>query len=362
VGTLSNFLRRASATGPAGPGRSAAIDYRPAGQQQIHPALRIILGANGRAADEGVVVDFLQFAIHRAVELNDTWVAADHNGRVVWAVLPMVSAGRTMLLLAPGGRPRHEGGADVAGTLVDAVCEHFAARGIQLAQALTDPTDGVARELFLAHSFSEVAELLYLQADLRRLVPPPSVPDGFDWLTYSPDSHDAFARTIVQTYRDSLDCPALNGLREIEDVIAGHKASGGGAKSFDPAWWFLLRERGEPLAVLLLARTAAPHAAAELVYLGLVPAARGRGIGDILMRQAQHAVSGDGGGGGASVGGTVASLALAVDAHNPRALRLYHRHGMRRVGSKRALVRQLRVAREAPGVVVHEPSTRPINS
>jgi ribosomal protein S18 acetylase RimI-like enzyme len=175
-------------------------------------------------------------------------------------------------------------------------------------------------------------------------------------LTYGPESHAAFARTIVQTYQESLDCPALNGLRDIEDVIAGHKASGGGPKAFDPAWWFLLRERdAEALAVLLLARTTSPHAAAaELVYLGLVPAARGRGIGDVVMRQALHVVS-------AARGETPTSLALAVDGHNTRALRLYHRHGMRRVGSKRAFVRQLRVAGDSLPTVVHGPSTRPIN-
>jgi ribosomal protein S18 acetylase RimI-like enzyme len=352
VGTLSNFLRRVDVAA-LGPRPSPAVEYRPARPDQIHTALRIILGSNGRAADEGVVVDFLQFSMHRGVELNDTWVA-EQNGHVVWATLPMISPGRTMLLLAPGGRPRHDGNADIAGTLVNAVCDHFAGRGIQIAQTLTDPADNVAREVFLAHGFSEVAELLYLQADLRRPVPPPTLPDGFDWLTYSPDSHEAFARTIVQTYQDSLDCPALNGLRDIEDVIAGHKASGGGPKAFDPAWWFLLREAGEPLAVLLLARTPAPHAAVELVYLGLIPAARGRGLGDIVMRQALHVIS--------NAGANPTSLALAVDAHNTRALRLYHRHGMRRVGSKRAFVRQLRAERDAAAAVVHEPSTRPITS
>jgi ribosomal protein S18 acetylase RimI-like enzyme len=361
VGTLSNFLRRADAT-PAGTAPATPIEYRPVRHEQIHPALRLILGVNGRLADEAVVVDFLQFSMHRGVDLSDIWVA-ERNGRAVWAVLPMISPGRTMLLLAPGGRPRNEGGTDVAGTLVDMVCEHFAARGIQLAQALTEPADAVARELFLAHAFGEVAELLYLQADLRRPVPPPNLPDGFQWLTYDPESHEAFARTIVESYRDSLDCPALNGLRDIEDVIAGHKASGGGPKSFDPAGWFLLHERGEPLAVLLLAATVSPHAAVELVYLGLVPAARGRGIGDVMMRQALHAISsGAAVGAGVGAGGRVASLALAVDATNERALRLYHRHGLRRVGSKRAFVRQLRAVRASEPPLVHAPSTRPINS
>ena len=51
--------------------------------------------------------------------------------------------------------------------------------------------------------------------------------------------HALFAETILQTYRDSLDCPGLNGVRQIEDIIAGHKASG----EFDPALWFLLCEQ-----------------------------------------------------------------------------------------------------------------------
>jgi mycothiol synthase len=211
---------------------------------------------------------------------------------------------------------------------VDTVCEHFAGRGLLLAQVLVDPGDVVARDTYLGRSFRQMAELLYLQADVRRTLPAPALPEGFDWITYSPATHATFASTIVQSYRDSLDCPGLNGLRDIEDVIAGHKASG---SEFDPSWWFVLRERGQPAAVLLLARTAA-HGTAELVYLGLVPPARGRGLADVLMRQALHTV-------GAS--GVASTIALAVDASNAPALRLYHRHGMRRIGSKVALMRQL---------------------
>jgi ribosomal protein S18 acetylase RimI-like enzyme len=230
-----------------------------------------------------------------------------------------------MLMLAPGGRPR-AGRAAAAGALVDAVCGHFPARGVTLAQVLLDPADAGARQLYLGRGFRQMAELQYLQADVRRGHPAPPLPPGFDWVTYSPAGHATFAATIVESYRDSLDCPGLNGVRDIEDVIAGHKSSG----EFDPAWWFLLREAGRPVAVLLLSRTA--HAGtSELVYLGLVPAARGRGLGDVVMRQALHAVASQGPG----------TLALAVDAGNAPAIRLYHRHGLRRVGSKLAMMRQL---------------------
>ncbi len=318
VGTLSNFLRRADVPTPA-----PAV-YRPATQAEIHPALRLILGSGGRPAAEGAVIDFLQLTLHRGIDLNNLWVA-DLAGRVAWAVLPIVSPGRTMMLLAPGGRPRNSTHV-LAGELVEAVCIHFRSRDVALAQVLLDPLDAAARASYLERSFRPMAELVYLQVDVRRSYPASPLPAGFEWVLYSPAEHAAFAATIVESYRDSLDCPGLNGVRDVEDVIAGHKSSG----EFDPTLWFLLREQGQPRAVLLLSRTA-QAGTAELVYLGLTPAARGRGLGDVLMRQALHSVASQGPG----------TLALAVDAGNVPALRLYHRHGLRRVGSKLALMRQL---------------------
>jgi ribosomal protein S18 acetylase RimI-like enzyme len=69
-----------------------------------------------------------------------------------------------------------------------------------------------------------------------------------------------------------------------------------------------------------------------LVYLGLAPAARGRKLGEVMMRQALAATSQC----------KQAKLCLAVDARNAPALKLYYRHGMQRIGSKLALLRDLR--------------------
>jgi ribosomal protein S18 acetylase RimI-like enzyme len=88
--------------------------------------------------------------------------------------------------------------------------------------------------------------------------------------------------------------------------------------------------RGTPLGALLLSR-AAPADTLELVYLGLTPAARGRGLGDVMMRRALASVAADG----------ATRLSLAVDSDNVPALKLYYRHGMQRVGAKLALMRQL---------------------
>src|SRR5690606_2604680 len=127
-------------------------------------------------------------------------------------------------------------------------------------------------------------------------------------VTYSPDTHADFAATVQASYEQSLDCPALNGLRDIEDVLAGHRATG----DFDPNLWTLLLEHDRPIGVSLLARL--PYAdSCELVYFGLVPAARGRGLGHLAM---QHTL--------ATLARTdLSRLTLAVDANNLPAYRLY---------------------------------------
>ena len=76
----------------------------------------------------------------------------------------------------------------------------------------------------------------------------------------------------------------------------------------------------------------------ELVYFGLVPLARGKGLGELLMQHTLHT----------AVAANARQLTLAVDARNTRALSLYHRHGLRQVCSRIALMRDLRENNHSP--------------
>jgi ribosomal protein S18 acetylase RimI-like enzyme len=113
----------------------------------------------------------------------------------------------------------------------------------------------------------------------------------------------------------------------MEDVVTGHKGTG----HFNPALWFLALRDEQPLGVLLLSPTADGDAM-ELVYLGLVPHARGQRLGDFFMRHALAATARAG----------CARLTLAVDAANAPALRLYYRHAMKRVTTKVAMMLDVR--------------------
>jgi ribosomal protein S18 acetylase RimI-like enzyme len=301
--------------------------------------MRLVLATGPAKASDLQVVEFLRYALARGIDTTATYVA-ERRGQLLAAALPVPSEGRTMLLLAPPyfATGEHRAAFEM---LLEHVMGVYAGQGTQLAQVLLDPSDGEAIELYGAHGFGRLAELLYLQTTVRRAAAvPPVLPGGCGWRTYSDQTHALFARTIAATYERSLDCPALAGKRDIEDVVAGHRAAG----EFRPELWCLLVGEGEGTLGVVLLAPAPPTDSMELVYLGLPPGARGRDLGDLLMRQALYATHAYG----------LPRLTLAVDATNGPALKLYYRHGLRRVHSKVALMRDL-----GPRVV-HTSSTRPI--
>jgi len=317
VGNVSNFFAKSRQ-----PAALQEIQCRLASEADRREGLRLLLSTGGRIADDGQIEQFVRFASQRNINLAHLWIACEGR-RLVWALLPIISPGRTALLFTP---PEHFN-AEAAGRLADAAATWGAIQGIHLYQLLLDPGMADARPVFERRHFRLMAELHYLQSPVRARESLPQLGLGMAWELYSGDSHPRFASAITASYRESLDCPGLAGMRNIEDIIAGHKASG----EFDPRYWFVLRLHGRPAAVLLLNRVAGADAA-ELTYLGVAPEARRMGLGTLLVRQAL---------GGAAMM-RVKSITLAVDAGNAPALRLYFRHGFRKVTSKLAMMRDLR--------------------
>jgi ribosomal protein S18 acetylase RimI-like enzyme len=317
VNLLSNLLGLTNV-----PPAQAPVGYRLATPGEINDGLALILGAGGVPAPARQVQEFLEFCRQRGVDPRGLWVVAI-DGKLVWAMLPMVSPGRTALLFTPSSRPL-----DIPIIpLIDLACDHLSRQKLHLAQVLLDPADTTGRELYAANGFQEMAELLYLSLPITRSFAAPTLAAGWSWTIYSRHTHGLFAQVILESYRQSLDCPLLNGLRDIDDIIAGHKAAG----EFDPGFWFVLSGPQGPVGVLLLCRVPRSDTA-ELVYLGLVPPARRQGISDRLMQQALWAARQM----------NLARLTLAVDAQNGPALSLYYRHGMQRFGGKSAMMRDLR--------------------
>jgi len=185
-------------------------------------------------------------------------------------------------------------------------------RNVQFLQSLIPPQAVDEENIYRQAGFKSLAELIYMEADLTRPSPPAHIADALTWIAYSGDAHALFARVVEDTYEDSLDCGSLNGLRNIEDILATHRATG----EFDPAAWLVPHCDGEPVGAVLLAATP-EQSAWEVVYMGLLPTWRGRGYGSALLRRAMALARER----------AALRLTLAVDQRNAPARRLYGRFG-----------------------------------
>ncbi|MGB2802681.1 MAG: GNAT family N-acetyltransferase, partial [Phycisphaerae bacterium] len=171
----------------------------------------------------------------------------------------------------------------------------------------------------LAHAIARAGmERLAVLAYLRRKVTEADArtagPKGIVWKRWTAWRRRKFARTIARTYEGSLDCPAMAGLRTAQDALETHRAA-----SVFRAWaWHLAIEGGEAVGVVLASEV---EGRGDLVYLGVVPEARGRGIGRALLGQAIRDT--------AQMG--LPALAVAVDTQNGPAVRLYAGAGFKEV-------------------------------
>lgn len=245
------------------------------------------------------------------------------DGKVLAACLCFDSPGRVGMVFLPAlGSAAWQ--ADALADAVRCVVRSAGTRGVAVLQAILEEGDVREARLLSVLGFHHLAKLLYLDRRGVRSFRKPRGSMAVAWRTYVQNKHALFAQTIARTYEGSLDCPGLTGLREIEDVLASHKATG----EHDPQHWFLAAVEGEAVGVLLLARVPL-RSAMEIVYMGVVPARRGEGFGDILLAKALEVARQE----------AADCLTLAVDANNAPALRLYKRFGFETVAFRHAWIR-----------------------
>jgi ribosomal protein S18 acetylase RimI-like enzyme len=224
--------------------------------------------------------------------------------------------------------------------LVNEACRVLAAsgagpgRGTRLAQALLEPDEQPAAAALAAAGFIRLGDLEYLQRALPRSSPPRAedLGGGFRLRSIKALGNlDALAQALESSYVDTLDCPELSGLRDIADVIDSHRAVG----RHDPALWWVLFESagGEPQrpAGCLLLNPVPETESVELVYLGLAPRVRGRGLGRAMLEFGLARVA----------GGRWRWITCAVDTRNTPALELYRRAGFERFSRRLPMVRRL---------------------
>jgi len=193
-----------------------------------------------------------------------------------------------------------------ATALLGALGRRFDERGVRFAQCLLEPDDAAGRDALQRGGFPCVTDLLLMARPAGKPAPRGPLP-ALAVECYRDALRETFSRIVERTYQGTLDCPVLARIRSGEDSLEAHRAAG----EFDPDGWRLYRAEGQVVGILLLAGHP-ERLSWEIAYLGVVPEARGRGIGRGILCDGLLLADRSGW-----------SAEIAVDVANTPALRLY---------------------------------------
>lgn len=304
-------------------------------------AARLVSAAAPARRDAGDV--FLASARRQNIDLGNLWASVP-TGLDPRALSRLTPADvRQVCLATPGAgmtavvfttSPADDAEATELASVVERASE--SARG-RLLQALLEPdARWIAHALLLA-GFRRLADLAYLRAALpsqsaAAALPssPLELPPGVSAEPLAPDGDADLLLALERSYIDTLDCPELCALRSTAETLDSHRATGGPG-AFDPAYWWLIRLDGQPEGAMLF-NVCRSLGHCELVYLGLSPALRGKGLASQLLRHGLTTL--------ARRTGPERLVTCAVDARNNPARRLYGRAGFHEFTTRIAYVRR----------------------
>lgn len=303
------------------------------------------------ASGPAAAARFARQAFLAGIRLDCIWCVLSPEGACRLTVLCVPSVGRTLMILA--SRARNDADIELLGRAIAKALDSLAHEA-DLAQSLLEPERTLDIAACVRGGMHQIAVLDYLERTLPRsgTLERPTCPAGWsiepvaeasvlgahDAAAIPPELHKELERLLEESYIDTLDCPGLAGMRAISDVLDGHFAVG-----LRQRLWYFARHEGRALGVCLLNGPAVRSGVsvgdggsagdgAELVYLGLSPQARGKGIARALLMHGMHACS----------AARFRTISLAVDSRNGPARKLYDALGFTRVASRAALVRRLR--------------------
>ena len=180
-------------------------------------------------------------------------------------------------------------------------------------QSLEDIDNPCDVEMIVQGGYEKLVELIYMERSLQdsdKDLPDVDEIEDVSWKNSGQFDDQQLGDVIAETYKGSMDCPAISGMRDPKDIIAGHKASG----RFEPQGWSIAYIADEPVACILVNDF---PGSGDITYMGVVSEHRGRSLSQLMLARAFKAASRRG----------LHSMTLAVDAANSYAINTYTERG-----------------------------------
>ncbi|HAA44774.1 MAG: acetyltransferase [Halomonas sp. 54_146] len=253
----------------------------------------------------------LAAAINHMLEQADAnWggllITQDEHGHPTGAVWVEVLPGNEATLWRP------QNGCNDAPALLRAAIGWAKQQRLSVVKTVLEANERQTAALLEANGFPKVVSLHYLSASTQTVLNAPAVEAATHFTPVKEVAPERLEAVLGQVAQGSLDCPELQGRFTAQQALQGFYRQDAHA----PAQWYLVRCEGEDAGVLLLA----PHPEAnhwEVMYMGLAPAWRGRGLGKHVVNEALRQAANAG----------VEEVILAVDKRNTPAQALYQRAG-----------------------------------
>ncbi|MEL6330799.1 MAG: GNAT family N-acetyltransferase [Planctomycetota bacterium] len=329
-------------TGPISPSTASDSGVIRVGPRERLEAAALLITGTAEARRHGAR-RLIDSASEHNIDLDLLWSWRRGDGSLSHTALAVPSAGRTaMVFLSDSGSSDAAANERQRCSLLARMRDDLAAeRGdsVALLQALPEPGQPQHARAFTEAGWTRTGDLRYLRrprrlAGERASAAALRIVDGLEVVPVGsievPDTRAALRAALERSYDGSLDCPELTGLRRTDDIIDSHASTG----DFDPATWWLVYSKGEPEGCMLLNHVPKQQSA-ELVYLGLSPRLRGRGLGAKLLAMGIERVQRY----------PIEEIACAVDARNTPAQALYGRFGFTVFAERVAFVLPLSVGR-----------------
>lgn len=145
-----------------------------------------------------------------------------------------------------------------------------------------------------------------------------------EFVDYEPKERQGLLEILEATFIDSQDCPQLDGVQEFSDQLDGYEATGDSGHDF----WKRICVAGEDAGLLLLSRHD-QRQMMELVYIGIAPPFRRRGIAKAALKIASQVAQ----------SANCREVVIAVSVQNTAAYRLYEREGFQVIDSRVSFIR-----------------------
>lgn len=305
------------------------------------PALQVVEASGGRLHEAAAALmgsrdrgrRFLAHLAAQGLQADAALALSDRDGRLHAAAMLTRHAGRTAMASITSPRAAWE--AQRWAPLASAAVIRAASLDVDVIQSLVDPAHRHTAALLELGGLRTIGTLAYLERPLAAPLPPVAATDalGISIEPWNPSDRALVERLLEESYIDTRDCPGLAQMRRTSDILDGHMATG----EHDPSMWWIMRDAQGPCGTALLSPVPSAQCV-EVVYFGLSPRVRGRGLSRALLAHALDALAGR----------AERTVALACDEGNAPALKLYRSFGFARRLSRMALVAAVRPASALP--------------